>query len=183
VLRGIRQRGNLLGSAKAPYQLIEYTDLQCPFCARFSVEILPTIVQKYVRTGEVQLVMRGLAFIGQDSVTALRTATAAGSQNRMWNVTELLFANQGAENAWLSDKLLRVLVRAAGAKVDKVFAARNGTAVRATIARWARQAQDAGVGGTPSFYVGQRGGPFAPLSLSALTVADFRSALDGALGR
>jgi protein-disulfide isomerase len=183
LLGGIPQHGNVLGSPTAPVRLVEYADLQCPYCARFATDVLPTIVQKYVRTGKVQLVLHGLAFIGQDSVTALRTATAAASEGRMWNVAELLFANQGPENAWVNDELLRSIVTAAGANADRVFAARDSAAVSAQIEGWADAAHTAGVHGTPSFYIGRRGGPLTPVPVRALTTAEFGTAIDGALQR
>jgi protein-disulfide isomerase len=183
LLDGIPQHGNVLGSPTAPVRLVEYADLQCPYCARFAVGVLPTIIRDYVRTGKVQLVMHGLAFIGPDSVTALRTAAAAGNQGRMWNVAELLFANQGPENAWVNDELLRSVVTATGANADRVFAARDGAVVSAQIRTWAAEGQADGVRGTPTFFVGRRGGPFAPVPLHTLTADELRTALDGVLRR
>jgi protein-disulfide isomerase len=181
LIDGIPQHANVLGSPTAPVRLVEYADLQCPYCARFAVDVLPTIVRDYVRTGKVQLAMHGLAFVGPDSVTALRTATAAGEEGRMWNVAELLFANQGPENAWVNDDLLRSVVTVAGASAERVFTARGGDAVSARIQGWARDAQAAGVRGTPTFFVGPRDGRLAPVPIHALTVDEFRAVLDGAL--
>ena len=183
LLDGIPQHGNALGSPTAPVRLVEFADLQCPYCARFATEVLPTIIQKYVRTGKVQLVMHGLAFIVPDSVKALRTATAAGDQGRMWNVAELLFANQGPENGWVNEDLLRAVVTAAGANADRVFTGRDGAAVSAQIRNWALQAQSDDVRGTPTFFVAARGGPLTPVPLHAVTVDELRTALDGALRR
>lgn len=178
MLDGIPQRGNVLGAPRAPFQLVEYSDLQCPFCAQFAVEVLPTVVRDYVRTGKLQLVFRGLAFLGEDSVTALRTTTAAGNQNRLWNVSELLYANQGPENAWVTDELLRSTVTAAGASATQVFAERDGTDVTTAIDEWTQQAQADGVQGVPAFFIGRRGGPFQPLPIGAISVSEFRAALD-----
>ena len=99
LLRGIPQDGIALGSPNAPVTLVEYADLQCPYCAIWAREAFPAIVDEYVRPGHVRLVFRGLAFIGPESDTALRTALAAGAQGRLWNVVHLLYGNQGAENA------------------------------------------------------------------------------------
>jgi protein-disulfide isomerase len=183
LLNGIPQHGNVLGSPTAPVRLVEYADLQCPYCARFAVDVLPTLIRDYVRTGKVQLVLHGLAFVGPDSVSALRTAAAAGDQGRMWNVTELLFANQGPENAWVSDALLRSIVTATGANADRVFADRGGASVSAQIGSWAAAAQAAGVNGTPTFFIGRQGARPSRVPIRALTVDEFRTAIDGALTR
>lgn len=182
-LSGIPQRGNLLGSPTAPVRLVEYADLQCPYCAVYARDVLPTLIRDYVRTGKVQLEYRGLAFIGPGSVSALRTATAAGAQNRMWNVLERLFGSQGPENAWVTDDLLRSTVTAAGADATRVFGARDSVAVTQTIEGWARDANTGGVTGTPTFFFGRRGAPLDRLSLTTLDISQFRAALDGALQR
>jgi len=61
MLAGIPQRGNVLGSPKAPVTLVEYADLQCPYCATFAVDVLPYLLDDYVRTGKVKLEFRGMA--------------------------------------------------------------------------------------------------------------------------
>ena len=181
LLEGIPQRGNALGSASAPVRLVEYADLQCPYCAAYARDVLPTLVRDYVRTGKVELVFRGLAFLGPGSDSALRTATAAGNENRMWNVLELAYRNQGPENAWVTDELLRAIVTGAGADAPRVFAERDGAAVSAAVNESANSATTAGVSGVPAFFLGRRGDPLARLSVSALSVPEFRTPLDRAL--
>jgi len=107
-LRGIPQQGTVLGRPDAPVTLVEYADLQCPYCGVWARETLPQLVREYVRTGKVKLVFRGLAFVGPDSATGLTTALAAANQGRLWQVVDLVYANQGEENSgWLDDELLR----------------------------------------------------------------------------
>ena len=104
MLDGIPQRGNLLGSATAPIRLVEYADPQCPYCAQYARDVFPILVREYVRAGKVEMEFRGLWFLGPDSGSALSTASAAGAENRFWNVLDLLYRNQGPENAWVSDE-------------------------------------------------------------------------------
>ena len=181
LFRGIPQHGNVLGSPTAPVRLIEYADPQCPYCAVYARDVLPTIVRDYVRPGKVQLVFRGLWFLGRDSGVALSTATAAGEQGRFWNVIDLLYRNQGPENAWVTDPLLRSIVTAAGANADRAFTVRKGPAVLSKIDRWSALAQAEGVNGVPAFFYGRRGGQLNRLALTAIAVPEFRAALDGAL--
>ena len=96
VFAGIPQHGIVLGSPSAPVTLVEFADVQCPYCGEFSRDALPQVVQEYVRTGRVKIVFQGLAFLGPDSQKAMRAVLAAGLQNRAWNVLEGLYARQGA---------------------------------------------------------------------------------------
>lgn len=168
LLAGIPQRGMVLGRANAPVTLVEYADMQCPYCARFNVDSFPALVRDYVRPGRVRVVFRGLAFVGPDSSTALDTVLAAGNQRRLWNVVELLYHNQGAENSgWVTESLLRSVGTAAGLRVDTMLADRSSA--RVADARRAAQsaAQADGVTGTPSFSLGRTGGSIRPLRLGA----------------
>ena len=183
LLGGIPQRGFSLGSPAAPVRLFEYADPQCPYCALYARDVLPTLIRDYVRPGKVQLEFRGLWFLGPDSGTALRTAVAAADQSRFWSVMELIYRNQGPENAWIDDEVLRGIVTGAGADATKVLAARDGAAVASTIDGWARQAQADGVRGAPAFLVARRGAPLRPMAIGALTVPEFRAALEEALRR
>ena len=99
LFRGVLQDGITLGSPKAPVTLVEFADLQCPYCADWARDALPTIVQEYVSTGRVRVVFRGLSFVGEQSDTALRAALAAGEQDRLWDVVHGLYLHQGAENS------------------------------------------------------------------------------------
>jgi hypothetical protein len=69
---GLPQHGTLLGRPDAPVRIVEFADLQCPYCDEYTVRALPTLVQRYVRTGEVSMRFENLSFIGPDSVTAGR---------------------------------------------------------------------------------------------------------------
>ena len=48
------------GSATAPVTIYEMSDFQCPWCARFALETLPTLDSEYVRTGKVRLIFVNL---------------------------------------------------------------------------------------------------------------------------
>ena len=58
------QQGLVLGRPSAPVEMEMFIDVQCPICQRYEVESLPTIVNKYIKTGKVQLHMQPWAFIG-----------------------------------------------------------------------------------------------------------------------
>jgi protein-disulfide isomerase len=180
LLRGIPQKLNVLGNLKAPVTMVEFADLQCPFCRDFALNALPTLVREYVRSGRVKLVFSGIAFLGADSETALRATYAAGLQGRLWNYLDLLYRNQGAENSgWVTDDLLRAVGKAIpGVDVGTLMAARQTAEVDTAIQATQQQASSAHVNSTPTFFVGPTGGTLQQLNVSELTAQAFRPALD-----
>jgi protein-disulfide isomerase len=180
LLDGIPQRGLELGDPDAPVTLVEYGDLQCPYCAYWSRTTFPVLVRDYVRPGRVKLVFRGLAFLGPDSREALQAALAASEQNRLWNVVERLYAVQGPENSgWVDERLLRAVGGSVpGLDVDRMLAESGSAAVGAAMLAAARSADAAGVRGTPSFELGRTGEPLRPFAAATLNPESFRPALD-----
>lgn len=182
LLAGIPQQGNVLGKADAPVTLVEYADMQCPFCAQWGLDTFPALVQEYVRAGKVRIVFNGLAFVGPDSLPALQTAVSAGKQGKLWNVTELIFHNQGEENTgWVTDDLLRSIGEAVpGLDAGKMMDGRQSAAVASALADAQGSAQLAGISSTPTFEVGRTGGSMTQLH-GALSTGEFRQALDSLL--
>jgi protein-disulfide isomerase len=151
-LDGIAQNGPFLGDPEAPVKLVEYADLQCPFCAEWSEEMLPTLVTDYVRPGDVQAEFRAVAILGADSETAARFVIAAGSQNLMWQFQEALYRRQGGENeGWVTDELMReVAEEVPGLDVDKLFTDADSAQVAAQLQENMARFQADGASGTPT---------------------------------
>jgi protein-disulfide isomerase len=155
LFEGIPQQGVALGDPDAPATLIEFADLQCPFCAEFATGELPEVVDDYVRPGRLRLDLRLLAFIGPDSERGRQVAHAAALQNRMWEYTDLFFHNQGTENSgYATNAFLERLARQTpGLDTDQLaedFANPDAEALTRQAERLAKQLQ---VDGTPSFYL------------------------------
>jgi protein-disulfide isomerase len=181
---GIPQRGIVLGRADAPVRLVEFADLQCPYCDEYAVRALPTLVNDYVRTGKLQMQFENLSFIGPDSVAAGRVAAAAAQQDRLWNFIDLLYLNQGEENTgYVTSQYLRRLAGAVpGLDVTRALAASQAPAADAALAQATHVAQADGVAATPSFLIGRAGGPLRPLTPSSLTAGPFVAAIGQLLG-
>ena len=183
--RGIPQRGSELGSPSARVEMIEFADLQCPFCACFSRDVMPTVVSRYVRPGKVRYALRTLAFIGEDSREAAEMALAAGRQGKLHQFVDLVYRNQGAENeGWVDEAYLRRIARAAGLDVERAFAdlrAARGE-LRRELDAASGEAEQLGIAGTPTVLLYRRGSA-EPVRLEPdeLTVGDVTGALDEAL--
>jgi protein-disulfide isomerase len=164
-LKGIPQSGVTLGSPHAPVTMVEFADLQCPFCAEYSRNVLPTIIDRYVRTGKVQLQLRLLRFLGPDSDRLARVAAAAAGQNRMWQFVELAYERQGRENSgYATDDFINGLAADAGLKRTDA-----GAAAERQVRQSEQAAQSLGIDSTPSFLIGRTGGPTERFEPSDLT--------------
>jgi len=150
--------------------LVEYVDMQCPYCDAFEKQVFPELVRNYIRPGTVKLVVRPLAFIGPDSVRGRNAVIAAGGQNRFFNLMELIYFNQGTENTgWLSESTVDRAATATGVDAERLDAARNSTAVAAAASSFDALARAQGVHSTPTVLVGRSGGTLTEVQLSSPT--------------
>ena len=90
---------NAMGDPNAPIKIEEFSDYQCPFCARFYEETEWQIADSYVADGTVYFVYRSFGgFIGPESQAAAEAAYCAGDQNKYWEYHDVLFTNLTGEN-------------------------------------------------------------------------------------
>ena len=169
IFRGIPQTGHVLGSPKAPVTMIEYVDLQCPYCRDFASEALPALVSRYVRTGKVKVEQRLLGFIGPDSERGRLAAIAAGQQGKLFNLVELLYFNQGAENTgWLShDLVVAAAASIPGVAVPRLLADAGSGSAKEQAAAFDRLAKAGNVNSTPTILVGKSGDKPRPVTLTS----------------
>ncbi len=159
MLRGIPQQGIELGNPDAPVTLVEFVEPQCPGCALWSRDELPGVISRYVRSGKIRIEYRGLSFVGADSQALLTLAQAAGEQDKLWNVVELEYANQGGENSRYADHAYLAAIAGAvpGLDVEQAFARASSNAVVARIDRAKALSDQYGVDQTPSLLIGRSG--------------------------
>ena len=87
------QAGQVMGTPTAPVKIVEYSDFQCPFCARFSATLRELRARHPDR---VQIVYRHfpLTSIHPHAAAAAAAAECAGVQGRFEAYHDLLFAQQ-----------------------------------------------------------------------------------------
>jgi len=172
--KGIPQHGLELGNPKAPVTMVEVADLKCPICDSYMRSAFPTLVDRYVRTGKVKMVMQLQTFVGEssapgDSQRAARMALAAGQQNKLWNFADVFYLNQQDENASYATDSFVTKIGAAVPGLDTRTALANRASPAVT--NQLRQAdalfKKYGFTGTPSFLLGKNG------RLTAFTPASF----------
>ena len=184
---GIPQNGLTLGNPKAPVTLVEFADLKCPVCREYTLSAFPTLVQRYVRTGKVKMVLELQHFVGNqdgDSERAARMALGAAQQNRLWQFADLFYLNQRNEtDTYVNDVFLRNIASAVpGLDVNKAFATRNSATITQQLQQASNEFNTAGFNGTPSFAVGKTGGTLSALNYDSFDVSQFSGPIDKLLG-
>ncbi len=171
LLAGIPQRGNVLGSKSAPVTMIEYVDLQCPFCDQFELTVFPDLVSQYVKDGTLKIEAVPLAFIGPDSERGRLAAIAAAKQNRLFDFMEILYANQGRENTgWLTnDEVTKAAASVPGMDVQKLLEDSKLSSTSKLAKSFDQSALVAHVRQTPTIYVGPTGKASTQVTLKNAT--------------
>jgi protein-disulfide isomerase len=176
-LGGIPQQGNVLGRANAPVTMVEYIDLQCPVCRQFETDVMPSIIQRYVRPGKVKVEVRPIAFIGPDSERGRRAMVAAEPLGKAFNFSQILYFNQGTENTgWLDDSMIANAAVSVGLDPQTILDNSDSQAVKDRTAVYDQQSRTDAVSGTPTIGVGRTGAkptflPAGDPGLPALTAS------------
>lgn len=158
LFKGIPQNGLVLGKPSAPVEMDLFIDVQCPICKNYEIAYLPTIVQKYVRTGKVQIHLKPWAFIGSQSFTGRLGVFAASYQNKAFEYAKVLYDNQpiGSENSgWLDDtEMEKIASSVNGLDIAKWSTDEKSTQAQADANTVDDLAKQYVVAGTPTVLVG-----------------------------
>lgn len=82
-----------VGPVDAPVVISEFSDFECPFCAKFVNETEGRLLEQYVDTGKVRIEWNDLPVNGPASHLAAQAGRAAGAQERFWEFHHELFAD------------------------------------------------------------------------------------------
>jgi protein-disulfide isomerase len=165
---GIPQSGAVLGDPKAPATLVEYGDLVCPACKAYSDDVLPPLIEKYVRTGKLKMEFKPFQFVRPWSLQAAQYSYAASLQNKGWNFDRIWYINQGDESEnYVTDEFARKIASGVpGLDANKLIADSKTQAAKDAAAKVAQEFQGLGFDSTPSFTGGKTGGTLKPVDLS-----------------
>lgn len=172
----------VLGNPRATVTLIEFGDYQCPFCQRHFEQTLPLIKKHYIDTGKVKMVFRDfpLSFHSNAHVAAV-ASECADEQGAFWGMHDALFAwqDQWANEPDPTDVFVEF---AADLKLDTddFLACIDGGDMDADIENDAEDAGDAGVSGTPGFWILGPGGRSRQIN-GAYPYETFEEAFDSML--
>ncbi|MFE6964231.1 DsbA family protein [Agromyces sp. NPDC057679] len=147
-----------IGDVDAPVVLVEWADFRCPYCAVFTNQTMPVILDEYVEAGLVRYEFRDVAFFGDDSTAAAVAARAAGEQGRFPEYLKVVYAaapEQGHPD--MPREKLVAFAKEAGVPDLAAFEADLDRAdLREAVTASTAQAQQLGVTGVPFFVAGDQ---------------------------
>ena len=146
--------GIMIGKADAPLTMIEYTDLQCPFCRQYHIGAYEQIKKEWIDTGKLRYLVRDLPIesIHPQAMPAARATRCAGEQGKLWEMRHsILLNNQRLTNesfaTFAQDLKLNM------AAFNKCYA--DTAKFQAEITRDMTEAASVGISATPSFVIGR----------------------------
>ena len=138
------------GPANAPIELVEFSDFQCPFCYR-SFPTVKQVMETY--SGKVRFVYRNYPLPNHPNARpAAEAAQCANEQGQFWPYHDRLFANQSK----LSDSDLKASAAALGLDAGRFNACLDSHKYQARVEADTKAGNEAGVNGTPAFFINGR---------------------------
>jgi protein-disulfide isomerase len=143
-------KGAAKGPASAPIEIIEFSDFQCPFCQRAN----PTVDQVLKTYGDrVRFVYRHFPLGNHPNARpAAEASQCAAEQGKFWEYHDRLFANPSK----LGDPDLKQHAAALGLDTGKFNACVDSHKYKPQVDADVNAGEEAGVNGTPAFFVNGR---------------------------
>lgn len=156
------------GKKDAKVTITEFSDFQCPYCARLQ-PTLKDVLKEY--PNDVKLVFKDfpLSFHKQ-AKNAAKAARAAGEQGKYWEMHDLIFENFSKVN----EAMFKDFATKLNLDMNKFMADFNSNKYDALIQQDINLGRQAGVTGTPSLFInGKR--------MQRRSIDEFKQLIDGYL--
>ena len=142
----------VLGDPAATVAVVEFTDYQCPFCARYYTQTFPQVKSEYVDTGKIRYIVRDYPLdFHPEARSAAVAANCAGEQGAYWEMRDGLFTQQRQLGAEAYRQISQELGLEPESFADCLTKFEHSAEVGADLDYGAAL----GITGTPSFFVGR----------------------------
>jgi protein-disulfide isomerase len=144
-----------IGADDAPVVIVEFTDFQCPFCARHVTQTFSQIKTDYIDTGKVRYVFKDFPLtIHPQAPKAAEAARCADDQGEFLTMHSLLFAHQttwsGRSDA---ESVFSALAESAGLDMALFNECLSDSRYEVAVAADLEQGIRLGINGTPAFFL------------------------------
>jgi protein-disulfide isomerase len=131
------------------YELVVFSDFQCPFCRQFSSP-LRELMTKGIEGVNTNVTFKNFPLsFHPDAQLAAQAAMAAKEQGRFWEMHDLIFANQSA----IKREDLIGYAQKLGLNIDRFRKDLDSDRIKQIIAAEQAEGVKLGVTGTPTFFI------------------------------
>ena len=147
------------GDSKAPVEIIEFSDFQCPYCRTFYVDTYKQLVKDYVDTGKAVIYFEQfpLSQIHPSAEIAAEASECANDQGKFWEMHDKMFdeqQKQGSGTVSFTKDDLKNWAKTITGLNSQTFNACLDSGEKATdVQEQQNRGIQAGVDGTPTFFV------------------------------
>lgn len=114
-IRAISNADHIVGDKHAPVTLMEYSDLECPFC-KAAHQTLKQLLD--TNAGKVRLVYRHGLSVHQKTTQEASAAECANAQGKFWEFTDTIFSNTPSNDGLNLDDLPKYAQQAGVADIS-----------------------------------------------------------------
>jgi protein-disulfide isomerase len=155
-MRQRADRARILGDPAAQVWMVEVSDFQCPFCARFHRETFSELRSAYITPGKVKLAYVNFPLeMHQHAWPAAEAAMCAGALGKYWEMHNALFTTQ---ETWAAlpnaEPMFDSLARSVGVPAPAYRQCMSDHVMRPLVQQDFDRSKQSGVGSTPTFFVG-----------------------------
>ena len=147
---------SMKGDKNAPVTIVEFSDFECPFCARFYNDTLPDILSEYVDKGKVRFVYRDFPLSFHRNAKAASMAAECmkdqGGDKFYYAMHDKLYENQTS----FSTENFKAWAVELGANASEFNGCLDSEKFADEIDNDFKEGQSYGVSGTPAFFINGR---------------------------
>lgn len=163
--------GPAKGPDAAPITIVEFSDFECPFCGK-AEESVSQVMEKYA--GKVKIVFRHFPLsFHPNAPKAAEASMCANEQGKFWEMHKELFAHRDA----LTVGDLKKHAATIGLDQAKFDTCIDTGAMKAIVEKDTKAGAEAGVSGTPAFFINGK------LLSGAQPFGEFQKVIDAELAK
>jgi len=175
-------KGYALGRPDAPLTMVEFTDLQCPFCRQYATVTFAELKKNWIDTGKLRYISRDFPLdFHPQAMPSARAARCAGEQGHFWDMRLTLMRNANLLSPEYISRTAADMKLDTAAFASCTASPKFDAEIQADLQEGAR----IGISGTPTFVLGKTAPTTleGPMIVGALPYAQFDARLKDLLGK
>jgi protein-disulfide isomerase len=153
---------HILGNKNADIFLIEYSDLECPFCKNYNKNVVKKLRQKYANNNKIAFVFRNFPLTSEhpssfEEAVSLECAAELGGNEKFFEFKEKIFSETASDGNFSSSRLIEIAEELNLKKNEFSACIKNPQSVK-KVSNSYNEAISIGLNSTPSVFLQLKSG-------------------------